>query len=549
MLTWKHRGRPRPSLSVLAVPVLALTLVGCLNYRSQRGEGGPERDRRVRAESFTRQVVDSGLPPDLYLAQSHLDELWLSGFVTSVDWLSTELRYLKLRHRPGNPTLPTLDLPYTQIPEKFEKLPESLIGLDISDLGPSGPDRVNEDALTTLAGLPLGLQFLNINGNDRLRSLEGLPRSLTSLAAMVRGIDNFSSLPPSLSCLELSSPKFESPQALPRLRDLQSLKLHATGVTSLHGLPESIVTLELLNNRGLDTIDELPQSITALSVDFSYLPSLDLLPPNLQDLHLRHSLLEKPKDPKKEFFKALKALTLNQVRVPDWTVLPASLESLALIGMPAPPALPAQLWAFSYVASPEEEMQLPAFPGSLEVLRLSSVHVADLSRLPRQLTGLAISNTTLKDLVGCPAGLTRLDLRSIRQLKKITEPPQRLESLNLLNSRDLEELSNLPDSLRYLNVGGTGLGTIPRLPKGLLELDISGTKISRLRGLPPGLLTLTVSQGQLRTLDGLPDTVRKLRFVDTPLDRAEMPHFGCGAPVPHFERWPCVRSAGPAARH
>lgn len=510
--------------------------------------------RLARADDDRRHLSDSNLPPDLSSAQSHLDELWLGGSVTTVNWLSDHLRFLKLRRRPGflGSAVRGPEIPWTEAPAKFVKLPADLAGLDISDLRPSDPDRVNEDALTTLAGLPANLKYLNISYNDRLRSLDGLPRSVTSLSATARGLSQFSSLPSSLSCLDLGSPYFRSPQAqLPRgMTTLQSLSLRGTGVTTLHGLPDSIISLELFNNPDLDTIDELPPLLSALSVDGTRLPSLDALPASLQDLHLSRSRLARPPGPAKEVLKGLKALTLNDVSVPDWSVLPAGLSSLALIAMQAPPALPSQLLSFSYdAAAPEAAVRLPAFPATLEVLVLSSVRVDDLGQLPPALRGLAITNATVRGLAGCPANLVHLDLRSTRGLERITDLPRHLVSLNLLNSRQLTELVHLPESLRFLNVAGTSLARLPNLPSRLEELDISGTRISSLRGLPPGLLSLTLSQGQVRSLEGLPASVRELRFVDTPPDRAAISHFSCEAQRPRFERWPCVAPGDPAERY
>jgi Leucine-rich repeat (LRR) protein len=504
--------------------------------------------RHARGESSKRLLIaESGLPAELDDVQSHLDVLHLGRSVVSIDWVSHRLRFLKLRRRPRGSSAQWRgpSIPWTQSALKLEGLPPNLVGLDISDLAPSDPERVEEDALTTLVGLPPRLQYLDISYNDRLQSLNGLPGSLRSLSAIMRGLTEFSSLrSSSLACLDLGSPFLRSLRdQLPR--ELRSLTLRGTGVTTLEGLPDGLESLEVFNNSELAMADGFPRnlkSLRALSVDSAALPSLETLPRSLEDLHLSRTRLKKPADPRLRFFEALQALSLNAVQVQDWrSVVPEALQSLSLVGTSLPPKWPGSLRTLSYDASPpEREVALPTLPGTLEILRLSNVLVRNLRELPRQLTGLAITHATLDSIDGFPIGLKRLDLRAVRQLKTITLLPDHLVSLNLLACRDLTKITVLPNSLRFLNIADTGITTLPTLPAGLEELDISGTAISSLHGLPPSLRVLTLTAARFHSLDGLPSSVRELRFVDAPEDRAETSHFTCDAVVPHFERWPCL---------
>lgn len=524
-----------------AIVVLVVMLAGFAYWRHAR----TERERQAQIEHYQMLIAQSSLPSGLYDAQSHLDALTLGQSVISADWLSPRLGFLKLRRRarPSSATLRAPAIPWTQPALKLAGLPPDLVGLDISDLGPSFPDRVEEDALTTLAGLPAGLEYLNISYNDRLQSLDGMPQSLRSLSAIAKGINQISKVRSSaLSCLDLGSPFLRSlrNQLPPTLR---SLTLRGTGVTTLDGLPDALKSLEVFNNPDLKISGGLPSNLTALkmlSIDNTLLPSPDLLPSTLEDLHLGRTRLEKPKDAQAHPLERLRALSLDSVQVPDWTVVPQSLQYLSLIGAPLPPALPGGLKAFSYDASPPvRAVTLPPLPRSLETLRLSNVMVKDLRELPRWLSGLAITHSTLASIEGCPADLKRLDLRANRYIVKIERLPERLEQLNLLACTALREIAALPGSLRFLNIAGTSIAALPKLPPALEELDISGTAISSLRGLPQGLKILTLSPGRIRSLDGLPSTVRVLRFVDVPEDRAEVSHFTCEAAVP-FERWPCL---------
>jgi hypothetical protein len=492
-----------------------------------------------RAEATKGMLARCRLPTDLMSVQSHLDRLSLERCVTEVNWLSGDLRYLRLRRRP----LATTGIPWTSKEVNFSNLPRGLVGLDISDLASSDPDRVNENAFTALVGLPKNLRYLNISHNDELVTLSGLPASLASLSAVTRGLSHFSPLPASLECLELGSPAFATPQAqLPSdLPSLRSLTLRGTGVKTLRGLPDSLQSLDLFFNTRLPDIDILPPSLTALSVDSSALPRLDALPIHLQDLHLSRTALTRPSGTERPYLSELEALTLNDVRVPDWGVLPPTLQSLTLIGMEPPKPLPAQLRSFSFEASARDH-PLPQLPPRLETLRLANIHIDGLlGQLPRQLTGLAVTHATLSSLAGCPPHLTRLDLRSTDHLVAITDLPPSLESLNLLNSRDLERIAaRLPQSLHYLNLAGTKLVKLPILPPHLQVLDISRTHITSLIGLPHGLQALTLSPGSVGSLKGLPDTVRELRFLDSPEDRASKSHFACEDSAPVFERWGCV---------
>lgn len=492
-----------------------------------------------RIEATRRMLAKCRLPTDLVFAQSRLHRLSLERCVTEVNWLDSDLRYLRLRRRP----LAATGIPWTQKEVNFSNLPGALVGLDISDLAASDPDRVNENAFTALVGLPRNLRYLNISHNDELVTLSGLPASLTSLSAITRGLSRFAALPASLECLELGSPAFSTPQTqLPSdLPSLRSLALRGTGVRTLRGLPDSLQSLELFNNVRMPDIDVLPPSLTALSVDSSALPRLDALPIHLQDLHLSRTDLTRPAGAARPYLTELEALTLNDVRVPDWGVLPPTLQSLALIGMEPPKPLPEQLRSLTFEASASDH-PLPQLPPHLETLRLAYVHIDGLlDQLPRQLTNLAVTHATLRSLAGCPPHLTRLDLRSTDHLVTITELPPSLVSLNLLNSRHLEKITaKLPQSLHFLNLAGTMIVELPALPPHLEELDISGTHIARLTGLPHGLRVLTLSPGFVRSLTGLPDTVRELRFLDTPEDRAARSHFACEDSAPAFERWGCV---------
>jgi Leucine-rich repeat (LRR) protein len=532
---WRRRRR-----------LLTATIIGGLAVLVAAGWLGL---RYARAQAYRSHLSAVGLPPDLYSAQAHLGALWLGDSVASLDWLSSNLRFLKLRRRPSQPggmeRGPAVIDGELTIPG-FENLPR-LAGLDISDLRPSAPDRVNEDALTTVSGLPSGLEYLNVNYNDRLVSLEGLPGSLKSLSAVARGIVDFSSLPSALTCLELGSPYFRSPQdQLPRtLRALRRLSLRGTGVQTLRGLPESLISLELFNNPDLRTLDALPPRLANLSVDGISLPSSAPLPPDLEDLHLSRASLGRPAGGQPGFLRNLKILTLNSADV-DWRVVPPSLQALSLTGMqlPGPGALPPHLRFLSYDARPAEREKPPrGLPDSLEVLRLSNVDIGNLGSVPPQLRGLAIAGATLHTLTGCPIHLEWLDLRFTRELAQVGGLPAGLESLSLFGSRDVKRIDNLPAHLRFLNLAGTGIARLPVLPPTLEELDISGTAITSLRGLPSGLKVLTVGSAQIRSLAGLPETVRELRFVDAPEDRPASPHFGCEGPISAFERWPLLLPA------
>jgi hypothetical protein len=529
--SWRYRMR-RLSLGALFL----LAPLGLFSYY-----------RYSRTEHYKALLASWQLPVDLYSAQTSLDSLMLPRAVDRVDWLAANIHSLRLHRIPRHDA--------SDRRARFDELPDHLLFLDISNLAPSIPNGTRSDGLVNIDGLPRRLEYLNINDNDLLSRLDDLPPSLRSLAATSKGLADFTGLPSSLRCLEVGSPQFglESLEFLRlKLTHLSSLRLTATRLSALHGLPDSLRVLGLFFNAQLQSpraLDDLPPQLSALAVDFyPHRPELDHLPVALKELHLSRVILPRFETTAR-LPEGLRALALHDVRfsgdrvdkgVDEWRFLPASLQFLSLAGTtPLPSSLPPALAGLSVSLLSEGDLPWQPLPPHLTMLRLAYVrlHAGELEALPRSLTDLAITHAPLEHLTGCPVGVSHLDLRWTRRLKDILGLPPKLEALNLLYSVDLERLDNLPATLRYLNLAGTHLARLPALPPSLEELDISGTRIASLDGLPLKLRTLTLSPGQVRTLHGLPLSVRELRFVDSPEDRAEISFFSCGS-AGLSEVWP-----------
>ncbi len=480
----------------------------------------------MRAEVFKALLADWELPVDLYDVQSQLDTLTLPSCVTRFDWLASSVTHLQIAKMKRPNSSDRQDLAQREV-----QFPAWLVSLEVGNL-PS--------PLRSLQALPRNLTYLNVSGDSQLTSFSGLPnKQLTHLAASGDDEIRFSApLPASLQCLELGGQHLTSlPEQLPAsLVNLRSLRLEGTHLVSLRGLPDSLRSLDLSVNSKLPQVDYLPPLLSELRIDAAKVSGGVRLPLYLKDLHLsRTSLADFSGLP-----AGLEALTLSTVEVGDWKGMPPSLRSLTLINMRVP-ELPTGLETLA-VQLPAGDLPFEKLPPRLSVLRLSLTGAKDLRALPKNLDGLAITNTTLATISGCPTTVKKLDLRGTRQLRLISELPHGLVSLNLMNSVELEVLENLPASLRFLNVAGTRLAKLPKLPSGLEELDISGTAVQSLEGLPGGLRVLTVSRGQLRDLRHLPRSVRALRFVEVPEDRdgREGSHFGCNWSDAPFERWHCM---------
>lgn len=468
------------------------------------------------------------LPAELYDVQSQLDTLTLPRSVNRFDWIASNVTHLQIatvkKPRSGEAANGVQR-------EALDHFPPWLLSLDVSNL---------PYPLRSLQALPRKLTYLNVSGDGQLTGFSGVPGRLTHLAASGNDdIRYFSPLPPSLKCLELGGQYLVSlrEQLASNLNALASLRLEGTNLASLRGLPSSLRSLDVSANPKLAQVDYLPPLLSELRIDAAKIPAGMAFPLYLKDLHLsRTSLPDFSGMP-----AGLGALTLSSVAVGEWKGLPLSLRSLNLINVRLPAALPTGLRSLAAVL-PEGGLAWEKLPPGLSVLRLSLAGVKDLQVLPRGLEGLAITNSILVNISGCPPAVKHLDLRGTRQLRVVSELPGGLLSLNLMNSVELERLENLPPSLLFLNIAGTRLARLPVMPASLEELDISGTNIQSLKGLPRGLKVLTVSKGQLGSLQGLPHSVHVLRFVELPEDRdgREGSHFGCDPSEVPFERWRCV---------
>ncbi|HCO7576772.1 TPA: leucine-rich repeat domain-containing protein, partial [Escherichia fergusonii] len=241
------------------------------------------------------------------------------------------------------------------------------------------------------------------------------------------------------------------------------LNLDNLGLSSLPELPDSLTVLFARNNQ-LTTLPELPDSLTVLFASNNQLTTLPELPDSLTVLFASNNQLT----------------TLQE--------LPDSLKH--------------------FDVSNNQLTTLPELPDLLTKLDVSNNQLTTLPELPDSLTVLFASNNQLTTLPELPDSLTVL-FASYNQLTTLPELPDSLTVLFASNNQ-LTTLQELPDSLKHLDVSNNQLTTLPELPDSLTKLDVSNNKLTNLPELPASLKILDVGANQLTDLPELPPSLTSL---------------------------------------
>lgn len=402
-------------------------------------------------------------------------------------------------------TISTLDLSGSEI-RSLRGLPSSVTWLNVSNTSISNLRGLPQGLLTLdlrwtevqdLRGLPRSIRHLAVGGSH-LSGLEGLPEGLLSLTIDRIQQSRLPPLPATLQSLTIAGPVLTGLGPLPD--SLRSLSLTGTSLELLSGLPASLERLELIRNPNLRTV-ELPLHLQILNADFLSIP-VDFsggLPKNLRELHLSRGTISGPLPP------SLLALSLNQASVRQLSGVPEGLrilktDSLApFVGLPCfpeptPGACPLQALDLSGSELPDLGPLLTKDSGSV-----------DLDRLPRSLKRLNLSGLPISELTGLPASLEFLGI-SATDLVELNDLPQGLKTL-VFRWAKVTKLERLPPTLEELDLSGSpNLPTEFSLPEhlqSLRTLNLSQTTVTRLRALPRSLQTLDISSTQLQSLRAL----------------------------------------------
>ena len=386
--------------------------------------------------------------------------------------------------------------------------------------------------VTNLEGLPKSLVFLDITGigitdlskipdtltsltslavgGTRIKSLQGLPSSLKSLTVTGADLQTLKGLPNNLESLKLDSLRLTQVNRLPP--SLISLRIRAMPLKELRALPESLQSLEvLISTDNQISLENLPPLLSHLTIDSNYVPDIAPL------LYLKDIDLMRVKEIPRDLPKGIRALRLNgmpgELLGELLEKIPPDLQELGVLNGEA-----LDLKLLPPVATLDitncKNPDLQALPGSVKALNASWCELKSLRGAPDSLLILDISNTTkLAALDVVPSGLQVLTA-SGSKLNRLPALPASLRVLDLTASSGISRLDSLPAQLEWLSVSKTGLDHLPPLPDTLQYLDISDSRISSITKWPARLEVLIVSPGQLKTLSKLPRSVRALEFRD-----------------------------------
>lgn len=375
-----------------------------------------------------------------------------------------------------------LDLSRSALPS-IEALPPSstLTSLKLSDLDVRGlakrfPElrrlsiELQVREMLDLSELPRGLTFLSLTGSLKggVRSLEGVPDGLQELHLSVSSTQ-LVDLPSSLRRLSILGPVVFDPEELP------------SGVTDL----------QLVEYRPRRPLADLFPYLTSLEIRHVPVYSADELPRFLSRLTLERTALTSP------FVSLPSGLTFLSITEPefaDFTAIQAlqHLEHLVL-----------SRWNGAV---------LPALPSSIRRLDLPWAKVKSIAEIPRSVAELDLSWTGVD-----PAELTsRHGLRSLvwhgYPESELVDLPVSLLSLDISDSPTLQRIGRLPPNLVELDLGYTGLDSLPEaLPPSLRVLRARGVPLLRWESLPP-LTTLVITASEAAGCP--PRTLKTLEIHD-----------------------------------
>ncbi len=212
-------------------------------------------------------------------------------------------------------------------------------------------------------------------------------------------------------------------------------------------MAEQYPAYSALNLSDLESDEELPpmpESVTHLRMDNTFLTRLPPLPPRLQILSIEGNTELLSLEGLPPTLRILNAKYLSSL-----TELPAFPEALDTLEL-----------------SDTQLTRIPALPLGLPVLRcFSNKPLTELPPLPPTLEELTIEENALTSLPPLPVNLKVLVCRS-NQLTTLPALPEGLETLNCEYNK-LTELPSLPDSLRAIVCGNNRLTYLPNLPAGL----------------------------------------------------------------------------------
>lgn len=323
------------------------------------------------------------------------------------------------------------------------------------------------------------------------------------------GIQYFTSLQ-NLNC---SYNRLDTLQNLPG--SLTTLACHVNSILWIDALPSSLTMLNC-NQNALDSLPALPVSLASLSCENNQLTSLPTLPVGLTELYCSGN-----------FLTSLPALpsTITHImcgtnELDSLPALPSSLTMLNCIinQLDSLPALPNSLTEL--ICSNNTITALPTLPPNLQSLTCDFNLLTTLPALPALLTTLICSNNLITILPTLPGALATLKCYA-NQLPSLPALPFSLIYLDCSYNL-LPTLPELPGALSYLDCSYNPLPSLPALSSSLTDLRCTNNTSPALPTLPPSLTYLDCSSNTMTTLPTLPASLGTLNCSSNPLDSIPM---------------------------
>ena len=411
-----------------------------------------------------------------------------------------------------------------QLPANLKYLKAvSCIALKVFDSLPVTLTSFNCDtnSLVKLPILPNGLQYLSCRFNFLHNTITNLPAALTYFDCSDNLITTLpSSLPNSLQTLIVA--RNAGIQCLPQLPNtLTQLNVANTQVACLPNMPNNLITsLSVCNGSNNpngcavlpNTYVNIPDSffrfflINNYPTCFNATKQMDttcngILNATLIDCsNLYISNLQGV-----QYFKNLQGLVCSYNQLTSLPSLPSGLTLMRCYSnnLDSLPQLPSSL--IQLTCGSNQLKRLPILPNGLNLLSCDYNQIDSLPSLPPNLNYLSCRGNQLKSLPTLANTLQYLFV-SVNQLKILPLLPSVLLGLEC-SKNNLDSLPVLPNLLEYLDCSYNNISVLPTLSGSLKTFYCSQNLISNLPLLPNGLWNMRCDNNQIVNMPLLPNTL------------------------------------------
>ena len=294
-------------------------------------------------------------------------------------------------------------------------------------------------------------------------------------------------------------------------KSLQSLDCSGNILDTLPELPNTLTYLDCFFN-SLIRLPELPNGITNLNCSKNQLQFLPTLPIQLTDLNCSNNLLDSLPALPSQLYR-FECMFNNLTFLPT---LPINLFWFRCGFNPITylPTLPPNLYELG--CNDALLTNLPALPNSLKNLYVYDNMLHDLPMLSPTLEVLQCFHNFLTELPPIPSTLYFLDYNQ----NLIDTVPPLPDSLRVLvcSFNGVTFIDSLPSRLELFSCDANPIDSLPTLPPTLMHLWCSNNQLHELPALPNTLITLICYHNHLTSLPALPDSLENLQINDNPIN-------------------------------